>query len=51
MLDGKACSLREKELGKKPNKRNNLTRQEEDMLWECDQLGDKRPKSIISTLW
>ena len=51
MLEGKARLLREKGLGKKPNKTNNLTRQEEDILWECGQLGDKTPKSIIATLW
>ena len=51
VLEGKARLLREKGLGKKPNKTNNLTRQEEDILWECGQLGDKTPKSIIATLW
>ena len=51
VLEGKARLLREKGLGKKPNKTNSLTRQEEDILWECGQLGDKTPKSIIATLW
>ena len=41
MLKGKVHLLREKGLGKKPNKTNSLTRQEEDILWECGQLGDK----------
>ena len=50
-LEGKARLLCEKGLGKKPNKTNSLTRQEEDILWECGQLGDKTPKSIIATLW
>ena len=36
---------------KNQNKTNSLTRQEEDILWECGQLGDKTPKSIIATLW
>ena len=51
VLEGKARLLREKGLGKKPNKTNSLTRQEEDILWECGQLGDKTPKNIIATLW
>ena len=42
--------LREKRLGKNPNKPNSLRGQEEDMLWECDQLGDKTLNSIIPTL-
>ena len=32
VLEGKARLLREKGLGKKPNKKNSLTRQEEDIL-------------------
>ena len=51
VLEGKARLLREKGLGKKPNKTNSLTRQEEDILWECGQLGDKTPKIIIAFLW
>ena len=51
VLEGKARLLREKGLSKKPNKTNSLTRQEEDILWECGQLGDKTHKSIIATLW
>ena len=43
--------LREKGLGKKSNKTNSLTRQEEDKPWECGQLGDKTRKSIIATPW
>ena len=51
MLEGKARLLCQKGLGKKPKKTNSLTRQEEDILWECGQLGDKTPKNIIATLW
>ena len=40
-----------KKIRQKTNKINSLSRQEEDMLWECGQLGDKTPKSTISTLW
>ena len=51
VLEGKARLLREKGLSKKSNKTNSLKRQEEDILWKCDQLGEKTPKSIIATLW
>ena len=51
VLEGKARLLREKGLGEKPSKTNSLTRQEEDILWDYGQLGDKTPKSIIATLW
>ena len=47
---GKASFLREKGLSKKSNKTNSLTKQEEDILWECGQLGDKSPKSIIISI-
>ena len=51
VLESKDRLLREKGLGKKANKTNSLTRQEEDILWKCSQLSDKTPKSIIATLW
>ena len=44
----KAPLLR-KGLGKKTNKTNSLTRQEEDILWECGQLGEKTPESIAGS--
>ena len=40
----KAPLLR-KGLGKKKKKKS-LTKQEEDILWECGQLGEKTPESI-----
>ena len=48
MQKGKASFLREKRLAKKTN---SLPKQEEDILWKCGHLGDKTPKSAISTLW
>ena len=51
VLEVKAPLLHERGFGKKNKKTNSLTRQEEDILWECGQLGDKTPKSIIATLW
>ena len=41
VLEGKACLLCEKGLGKKTKKTDSLTRQEEDIPWECGQPGDK----------
>ena len=40
VVEGKAHFLLEKGLGDIGN-----------ILWECGKLGDKTPKSIISTLW
>ena len=41
VIKGKARLLCEKGLGKKTKKTDSLTRQEEDIPWECGQLGDK----------
>ena len=49
VLEGKTRLLREKRLGEKTNKTNSLTRQEEDILWECGQLGEKTPESIAGS--
>ena len=49
VLQCKSSLLRQKGLGKKPNKTNSLTRQEEDILWECGQLGEKTPESIAGS--
>ena len=46
MLQGKSSLLRQKGLGKKTNKTNSLKRQEEDILWEGGQLGDKHLKVL-----
>ena len=51
VLEGKTRLVREKGLGKKPNKKNSLARQEGDIMWGCGQLDDRRLKSIIVTLW
>ena len=41
VIKGKARLLCEKGIGKKTKKTDSLTRQEEDIPWECGQLGDK----------
>ena len=51
MLEDKGCLLRGQKLEKNPNKTNSLTKQEEDILWECGQLGNETPKSVILALW
>ena len=51
VLEGKARMLRDQGKGKKPNKACSLTVEEEEVLWECGQLGLHSPSSIINTLW
>ena len=51
VLEGKATKLRELGMGKRPNKARSLTKEEEEILWENGQLGDKTPRSLINTVW
>ena len=51
VLEGKARKLRELGMGKRPNKAQSLTKEEEEILWENSQLGDKTPRSLINTVW
>ena len=51
VLEGKARKLRELGMGKRPNKAQSLTKEEEEILWENGQLGDKTPRSLINTVW
>ena len=51
VLEGKARLLREKGMGKRPNKAASLTKAEEEILWECGQLGTESPSSLINTIW
>ena len=37
VLEGKARFLREKGMGKKPNKAVSITEEEEETLWSCGQ--------------
>ena len=41
--EGKARKVRELGMGKQPNKAQSLTKEEEEMLWDNGQLGDKIP--------
>ena len=51
VLEGKAKLLREKGMGKRPNKSQSLTEVEEDMLRESGQLGNHTVQAMINTLW
>ena len=51
VLEGKARMLRESGLGKKPNASRSLTKQEEEVLWDCGELGSDTPSSLQNTLW
>ena len=50
VLEGKARLLREKGMGKRPNKSCSLTENEEEALWECGQFGSHSPAAIINML-
>ena len=50
-LEGKARKLRNEGKGKLPNKSRSLTREEEEVLWECGQLGNSSPRSLLYTMW
>lgn len=51
VLEGKARKLRSEGKGKLPNKSRSLTREEEEVLWECGQLGNSSPRSLLYTMW
>ena len=51
VLDGKAKLLRQKGMGKKPNRACSLTKDEEEVLWNCGQLGNSTPHSLSNTIW
>jgi len=50
-LKGKACQLREKGKGGRPNSAKPLTRSDEDELWQAGKLGTGDPESLIFTLF
>ena len=51
VLEGKARLLREQGMDKRPHKASSLTIQEEELLWNCGELGWGNPRSLINTLW
>ena len=51
VLNGKAIKLREKGMGKRKNKSELLTSDEEEKLWQLKVLGGKGPKSLNYTIF
>ena len=51
VLEGKAKDLRDKGMGNRPNRSLPLTTQEEEILWQCGQLGHENAQSLINSLW
>ena len=51
VLEGKARDLRDKGMGNRPNLSLPLTTQEEEVLWQCGQLGNENAQSLIINLW
>ena len=51
VLEGKARFLRENGKGNRPNRAHSLTKDEEQVLWDCGQLGSTTPRSLLNTVW
>ena len=51
VLNGKAIELREKGMGKRKNKSDPLTYDEEEQLWRLKVLGSNNPKSLNYTIF
>jgi len=48
VLEGKARHLRDHGKGQRPNKTSSIDFDEEEKLWQCEQLGSKTPMSLIN---
>ena len=51
VLEGRAKDLRDKGMGNRLNRSLPLTTQEEEILWQCGQLGHENAQSLINSLW
>ena len=51
VLEGIARQLRLAGKGKVPNRARSLSSDEIETLWNCGQLGDQNPRSLINTVW
>ena len=49
--EGKARDLRDKGMKNRPNCSLPLATQEEEILWQCGQLGHENAQSLINSLW
>ena len=50
-MEGKARKLRSEGKGKRPHRAQSLNAEEEEILWECGQLGTFTPKSLTNTVF
>ena len=51
VLEGKARKLRAEGMGKRPNASHALSKADEQILWQCDKLGDSTPTTLVRTMW
>ena len=51
VLEGKARKLRSEGKGKRPHRAQSLNAEEEEILWECGQLGTFTPESLTNTVF
>ena len=51
VMKGKIRELRQKGMGKKPNKSEQLTIFDENYLWDIGRLGKSNPTSLLYTIW
>ena len=51
VLNGKAIELCERGMGKRKNKADPLTEEDEEALWESGALGGENPLSLNHTIW
>ena len=51
VLEGKARELRDNGKENRPNRALALTKQEEEILCACGQLGAGTPRAMLNTLW
>ncbi|XP_033730156.1 uncharacterized protein KIAA1958-like [Pecten maximus] len=51
VLQSRRKELKQKGLGNRPNKAEPVSENEEEMLWECGQLGHGNPHALLNTVW
>ena len=51
VLEGKARQLRQSGMGKRPNKANSLTVEEEEVFWEAEKFDSKTSEALTFSMW